>query len=291
MKIRIIDRILLALYALLGLLALAGGCFAAIDHARALNLLQRVYANVHDALWLQIVGVVVALLLLLWTIYIFMLSLRHEPKYEKGSVSVQNTENGTVRVSVVAMESLVKQAIGRVDGLVDIKTRIVNHEDSITVRIDMTLSTDVHIPNVTMLLQRSIKSFIEEFSGIAVREVEIMVSEIVPGEAQRTKELSSDYAGEADYPSRRAGSVIHVKPVPEIEPAREEAGAQVFVDATPDVVVESAAEVASQVASEAAPEAVEAVALDPQPEAEAPEAEDEADGAQKADEGGESYGG
>ena len=59
------------------------------------------------------------------------------------------------------------------------KTSIVNHEDSISVNIDMTLESDVHIPNVTMLLQRSIKNFIEEYSGIAVRDVTIVVSKIV----------------------------------------------------------------------------------------------------------------
>jgi hypothetical protein len=41
---------------------------------------------------------------------------------------------------------------------VDIKTSIINHEDSISVSIDMTLASDVHIPNVTMMMQRTIKN-------------------------------------------------------------------------------------------------------------------------------------
>lgn len=168
MKIKVWERIAMAAYALLGMAAsLLLGWVAVVD------------ANGRVEGWVSIVCALVVLLLLAWSVKMLMLAFRHVPKVDKSSVSVQNTENGSVRISVQAMETLVRQAIGQDDGVVEIKTAIVNHEDSITVNIDMTLTSDVHIPNLTMLMQRTVKNFIEEYSGIAVREVTVMVSSIV----------------------------------------------------------------------------------------------------------------
>ena len=171
------DRLLLALYALLGIVATV---LIALAMCSGMQISLLGYTlRLGDGVWPMVIMAVIAAVLLVWSIRLIVLSFRREPKLDKGSVSVQNTENGAVRISVQAMDTLVKQAIGEADGVEDIRTSIVNHEDSISVNIDMTLRSDVHIPNVTMLMQRSIKNFIEEFSGIAVRDVTVMVSRIV----------------------------------------------------------------------------------------------------------------
>ncbi len=171
-KLKWKDRALLALYGCLGVVV-------AVWAALGLPMCLENWFGLSGAAWPYVVAVVVALLLLAGAAQAIRLALRRDSSAEKGSVSVQNTENGAVRISVQAMDTLVKQAIGQADGIEEIKTSVVNHEDSISVNIDMTLRSDVHIPNVTMLMQRSIKNFIEEFSGIAVRDVAVLVSRIV----------------------------------------------------------------------------------------------------------------
>jgi len=182
MKMKIWDRIVLALYALLGL-ALVGWCGVSIV---APALADEITALLRDA-WqtntvLMIVMCAAALVLVVWTVRIFLLAFKHEPRKDKSSVAIQNTENGAVRVSVAAVDALVRQAIGNSEGVMEVKSKIFNHEDSISVKVEMTLAGNAHIPNVTMLLQRNIKAFIEEFSGIAVRDVSVLVTSIVPVE-------------------------------------------------------------------------------------------------------------
>ena len=180
MKLKLTDRILLVLYAILGIALLLGGigCWIWPDLLNTLN--QAItWAGGFGVLSYVALGLLIVILLV-WPVRLIMISCRREPKMDKSSVSIQHTEDGAVRVSVAAMDTLVKQAIAQTEGVVDLKTRIVNHEDSITVKIDMTLEADAHIPNITMRMQRSIKNFIEEFSGIAVREVEILVSAVKP---------------------------------------------------------------------------------------------------------------
>ncbi len=179
MKISFLERLLLAVTGILGaFFAVALGAIAYFGDKFKLSVGN--YAlSLKAGPWPVAAIGLIALIVLIWALKLLALSLKREPRQDRGSVSVQHTENGSVRISVAAMDTLVKQAIAHDEGVVDIKTAIVNHEDSISVNIDMTLASDVHIPNVTMMMQRAIKNFIEEFSGIAVHEVTIMVSKII----------------------------------------------------------------------------------------------------------------
>lgn len=171
------DRLLLGLYACLGI---AATVLITVAMCTGMEIAVMGYhLRLGDGVKPMVALAILAAALLAWSVRLIVLALRHDPKIDKSSVSVQNTENGAVRISVQAMDTLVKQAIGEADGVEQIKTSVINHEDSISVNIDMTLRSDVHIPNVTMLMQRSIKNFIEEFSGIAVRDVTVLVSNIM----------------------------------------------------------------------------------------------------------------
>ncbi len=190
MKMSFLERLLLAVTGILGVFfAAALGVIAYARNQLEIRLGDYILNLEHGVLWVVLIGVI-ALIALIWGLKLLSLAFKREPKLDRSSVSVQHTENGSVRISVAAMDTLVKQAIAHDEGVVDIKTSIINHEDSISVSIDMTLASDVHIPNVTMTMQRSIKNFIEEFSGIAVREVSIVVSKIIEVTPQPPLHLS-----------------------------------------------------------------------------------------------------
>ena len=176
MKMKFIHRLMLALYALLGLCALA--------MAACRIFLPDFYGQITGEVWqlfekLPFLPYVLVALLLIWSVGMFLLAFRRDSKkHDRSNVSIQNTEDGAVLVSVEAIETLVREAIGQSDEVLEVKSRVINHEDSITVTVRMVMSTNAHIPNITMLMQRNIKHYIEEFSGIAVREVIITVTEV-----------------------------------------------------------------------------------------------------------------
>ncbi len=212
-KMKWSDRVLLALYGCLGIVVTL---LIAVGMCTGLELTLMGYRiSLGEGVWPMVALAVIAAVLLVWSVQMIRLALRREPSVEKGSVSVQNTENGAVRISVQAMDTLVKQAIGQADGVEEIKTSIVNHEDSISVNIDMTLRSDVHIPNVTMLMQRSIKNFIEEFSGIAVRDVAVLVSRIVESQPPQMTAIQAEPPKAVEAP--KAEEVQPVVEIPEEE--------------------------------------------------------------------------
>ncbi|MEG1514990.1 MAG: alkaline shock response membrane anchor protein AmaP [Clostridia bacterium] len=221
-KLKKSDRIIVCAYALLGVVATAALALMLAGGVE-IRLLGKVYV-LAPGLWPMILMALITAVLLIWSVRVMMVAFYHAPKVDKSSVSVQNTENGAVRISMQAMDTLVKQAIGQADGVEEIKTAIVNHEDSISVNIEMTLDSDVHIPNVTMLMQRAIKNFIEEYSGIAVRDVSVMVGKIV--EVPQGALAQSAVPAIERQPAFEKGAdadVPYAQDEPESEPASEPA--------------------------------------------------------------------
>lgn len=218
MKMKFFNRLMLALYALVWLLVLAGMAlaqFAPGTLSSVMNLGLRL-CRAYPFLPYVLLGVMA-----LWSLGIFLLAFKREKRHDKGNVALQNTENGAVNVTVGALETLVREAIGQNDEVLELKSHVVNHEDSITVEVRMTLSSTAHIPNVTVLMQRNIKRFIEEFSGIAVREVIITVTEVRSPEPSSKKRALKNARPVEPLPSPAAPQPQQAPEAPVIEAAAE----------------------------------------------------------------------
>ena len=171
MKMKVIDRILLGACAFLSALALIALLICVISSGAAAGLMNLAFGS-------RIILSILLAALIAGSVYLIMMAFRPEGSAPSSSASVQESSEGSVRVSVRAMETLARRAIEQTDGVLDSKLRIINHEDSVRVEIDITIGIETHVPVVTALLQRNVKGIIEEFSGIAVREVVVLVTEI-----------------------------------------------------------------------------------------------------------------
>lgn len=276
MKMKFFNRLLLALYALIWLLALAATALGFL----APGVFQPVLDLIKDALnAIPFLPYILLGVMAVWSIGMFLLAFKREKRGDKGNVALQNTENGAVNVTVGALETLVKEAIGQSDEVLELKSQVVNHEDSITVLVRMVLSSTAHIPNVTMLMQRNIKRFIEEFSGIAVREVVITVTEVrSPEPAAKKRGLKNGKTPESimapasPLPAHKdapAALPVNEQPAPEIVvPAEQPAEPVAEPVETPAAPVE---EPAPETPAEAIAEAAETPAEEPAPETPAEE--------------------
>jgi len=254
MKMKVIDRILIALYACIGaaVLIVFGVCTVAPDLAGNLGL--AVQAVMMNSIAVQILSVLLVIVMIAWSVRLMMLAFRREGSAPSSSASVQESVNGAVRVSVRAMETLVRRAVGQTDGVLDSKIRINNHDDSVTVEVDLAVGIETHVPAVTALLQRNVKGIVEEFSGIAVREVVVLVTEIRDN-APPALPAPKDESAQAVVVEPEKVEIRHEEPVTAEEaPAAEE------------IAVEeaSAAEMPAEAEEAAVQEAVEAERADEQ---------------------------
>ena len=94
--------------------------------------------------------------------------------------ALRSGDGGEVRVSLTALESMARRALGEIDGVREMNVMIDGNEDALNVKIDLKVTTGAHIPDVTRSMQQTVRDALGGFTGAAIGEVSVMVSDIVP---------------------------------------------------------------------------------------------------------------
>lgn len=179
MKIRWYDRLLSILCGLLlialGVCAIiAGGGTAQTllgdtELARAID--QAVWTNWQLQPLIVVLGIVVALLGLLLVVRAF----RHSKGVHGRYYMLQKAEDGNVRISVAAIESLVKKCLEQYPQIISSRTKIGGNEENMELTLHITLHTDVQIPGLIEDVRAQIRQTLERSAGVIVKKVEVYV--------------------------------------------------------------------------------------------------------------------
>ena len=177
MKIRIADRILVALAGLI--LLLLAVCL--LDQtllpmgvtAWLQQLTTPVSAQPSHALYITAVIACVAVLVLLG-LYCLGMLFRHQKKSKRGFV-MQQTECGELSISVRAIEGLVQKCVDRHDEIHVMSTALDTTRDGLVIRLRIGLAGGVNIPLAVAALQKQIKQYVTSCSGVDVKEVKVQV--------------------------------------------------------------------------------------------------------------------
>ena len=177
MKIRIADRILVALAGLILLLMavclldqtlLPMGVTAWLQH-----LATPVSTQLSHALYITVVIAATAVLALLG-LYCLGMLFRHQKKSKRGFV-MQQTECGELSISVRAIEGLVQKCVDRHDEIHVMSTALDTTRDGLVIRLRIGLAGGVNIPLAVAALQKQIKQYVTSCSGVDVKEVKVQV--------------------------------------------------------------------------------------------------------------------
>ena len=176
MKPRWYERLLTALLALVAF-AVFALLLAGVWSKNAEALLRWALFD-YDHRWTLLYAVIFAVGAV-WSLYVVFIHVKRERSRHTGFVSVQDSDNGEVLVSVAALHSLASKAVANMDGVTCKDVRVVEHADSISLKLKVSVMGDRNIPNATAEMQRAIRTHIETHSGIAVRDVKVIVTDIV----------------------------------------------------------------------------------------------------------------
>ncbi len=229
MKIRILDRILVAaagLLVLAGCAALAAQLFFGKDVAgRATKLL----TDPQYRIWL--IGALVLLVLL--GCYCLLMLFRHRGRKDK--FVMQKTENGELSISLKAMESMVQKCLDPHKELSVQNVRLENQKGGLLIRIRGTVAGGVSIPLTVDALQQQIKQYVTACSGVEVKDIKVRIESSGPEAAD------SLYAIEAPTAKALPGS-IGLKEEKPAEPVKEEPAPAEEIPADIEVPVPAPAE-------------------------------------------------
>ncbi len=130
------------------------------------------------------VGLLFAFLFLIG-IRLLLLSLNRSSDQQ---ALVQETGHGKVKVSLVAVENLVKKTVRQKKGIKDVKAIVRAPEGKgVQIQIRIVISPEVSVPDLTTELQQTIKDYVMEVVGIEVSEVTIVIDNIATENKSRVE--------------------------------------------------------------------------------------------------------
>jgi len=99
-----------------------------------------------------------------------------EKRYKK--TLINSTELGDVNITLGAIDNLVKKVVKKREGIFDINTDINNGESGLDINLSIKVYSDYIIPQLTSELQKVVKSYLEDTTGVTVNNVKILINEI-----------------------------------------------------------------------------------------------------------------
>ncbi len=228
MKLNLGKRLILFVYWLASLIVLA---MLAIPQYVGVAL--SYVTDLIPAAYMQYVVIAVLAIYMLLSLSVLCMIFKRSSvkRSERGFITVDSADSGKVRISISAIEQMVKQAAYTVDGIADMKIGITNTDDAIAIHLNVTMVSGSHVPTVTLNLQRAIRQFVEMNCGVAVRSVSVSIQSVTNSVEDGKKGKRSDAkvaAPELNYEPVQAPvpAPVAEEPVPVIpveEPAYEPA--------------------------------------------------------------------
>ena len=169
MKIRILDRILVALAGLLvlaGCAALAAQLFFGKD---VVGWAGKILQDNGLRAWL----ILALAVLLVLGVYCFLILFRHRSRKDK--FVMQKTENGELAISLKAMESMVQKCLDPHKEMDVQSVRLENQKGGLLIRIRGTVAGGVSIPLTVDALQQQIKQYVTACSGVEVKDIKVRI--------------------------------------------------------------------------------------------------------------------
>lgn len=115
--------------------------------------------------------------IILIVVAIFLLFFDFKKPVEK-TVKIAAYSNGSVLISIKAIEELVGKYLSQLTSIKENKSKVIPNDDSISVKVDLGVYSETNIPEVTKSINDGLKYFIENQTGLKVQDVDVLIQNI-----------------------------------------------------------------------------------------------------------------
>ncbi|MDD3653721.1 MAG: alkaline shock response membrane anchor protein AmaP [Desulfotomaculaceae bacterium] len=166
------DRALLAVYTVFLTLIFFLLSSVMLDWTAPLHLLRDLfYPDRSEIFWPMI------LILLLAGIRLFWVAVRR-PGGKDRHVILAESALGQVNISLQAIENLVVKVVGQVNGVREVKPKILSDSQGVGVQVRAVVTPDINVPEVSSEIQQRIKERVFEVTGVNVSSVKVFIENI-----------------------------------------------------------------------------------------------------------------
>ena len=171
MRIRILDRILVAVAGILLITICAGVAAQVFFGQDVLGFVGKQLSR--ESTTAKIVIGICAAVLLLLGVYCVLMLFRHRSRKDK--FILQKMESGDLAISLNTLETMVRKCLDQHPEIKTEQIRLENQRDGLLVRVRGTVAGGISIPLTVDTLQKQIKQYVTACSGVEVKNIRIQV--------------------------------------------------------------------------------------------------------------------
>ena len=96
----------------------------------------------------------------------------------RGHSLIRHTAFGEINISLDAIEGMAQRSARAIIGLRDIKAKAHLVDDGIVINLTALALSDINIPEASVKVQQSIKGYVEECTGVSVKEIKVRINNL-----------------------------------------------------------------------------------------------------------------
>ncbi len=135
-------------------------------------VLAAVISVIGSSVYIKIAASAILLILLVLSFRSMLVSTH---KAKENALMAASTDEGGIYINLDTVSSLAKTAVKKVDGVKELRVKTVVNDEGANIAVKAALSPEVVIPEVSALIQQSVKVDIETLCGIKVKKVTIQI--------------------------------------------------------------------------------------------------------------------
>ena len=224
MKLNIGNKLLMLLHWLCSLMICVAFVLCLVVPGLQANLVSRAEGSL-GGVGARIAGGVLLALYLALSVATLLILIRRKRRAERGFITVGPDDKGKVRISVSAVEQMVRQSVRAIDGITDMRVNIEGLDDAIGISIDAVIASGAHVPTIAANMQRAITQFVEVNCGVAVQSVAITINAVSGKGEPARRRLIGRGRQQAEAPAYVPGAVADDACEPALTPVSDAAEA------------------------------------------------------------------
>ena len=91
---------------------------------------------------------------------------------------IRHTAFGEINISLEAIEGMAQRSARAIIGLRDVKAMAHLFDDGIIIHLTALALSDINIPEASIKVQQSIKEYVEECTGVTVKEIKVRINDL-----------------------------------------------------------------------------------------------------------------
>ncbi len=174
MKMNIKGRVVFTVY-LCAVIVLGIFLLSILFGAISPNYVMDWFQTMNQAVWIKVIVVIVALAVIVLSGYLILNIFQ---KDRTNTAKIATFESGSIVITLKAIEDIIERNLREIEEIKGISITTTSFEDYVQIDLEVSMAPGTNIPEVSKKIQTELPTYVQQQTGIVVKETNVKVSTI-----------------------------------------------------------------------------------------------------------------